>query len=140
MRILLLFVLGLGLAAFSWGLGVVDVDSQLLYTLAGIGATGLSLLSGGVWVACLALVIVVIVRARDKLRNGAIVLLVALVLPSFFALDVTGDVGAQANTVLYIIGLGLDLLALIISAVGAYFLLRGYRSATQQEGSRYAMF
>jgi len=139
-RIGLLIVNEFGLEAVVWGLSTADVRDPLMYTLIGLGASGLALLSGGVWVACLVLAIVVIVKARDELRNGAIVLLVALVVPGFLAFDFSGDFGPPVVSAFYILGLVFNVLALIISAVGAVFLLRGYRAAAREEGSRYAMF
>ena len=139
-RIGLLIVIEFGLEAVVWGLNAMDMRDPLAYTLIGLGASGLALLSSGVWVACLVLAIVVIVRARDQLRNGAIVLLIALVVPTFLAFDFSGDFGPRVVTAFYILGLVFSVLALIISAVGAVFLLRAYRSTAQEERSRYAMF
>lgn len=139
-RIGLLIVIEFGLEGAVWGLNAMGLRDPLMYTLIGLGASGLALLSSGAWVACLVLAIVVIVRARDTLRNGAIVLLVALVLPSFFTFDFSDDFGPRVVTAFYLLGLALSVLALIISALGAVFFLRGYRSAAREESSRYAMF
>ena len=138
-RILLYAVLEFGVSGVFWILGQARVDSSLLYAVVGLGSSLLSMLSGGVWVACLVMGIVVIVKARDQLRTGAIVMLVALVVPTFFSIDLSGDFSSGVGAVVGIVNLVLDLMALIASAVGAYFLWRGYRAAAQEEGSRYAV-
>lgn len=139
-RIGLLIMSEFGVEAAVWGRRAMEVRDPLLHTLIGLGTSGLALLSGGVWAACLALAIVMIVRARDTLRNGAIVLLIALVVPTFFVVDLSGGFGPPVVAASYILELVFSALALIISAVGAVFLLRAYRSAAQEESSRYAMF
>ena len=78
-RILLFVVIEFGVSGVFWILGQARVDSSLVYAVVGLGSSLLSMLSGGVWVACLVMGIVVIVKARDQLRTGAIVMLVALV-------------------------------------------------------------
>src|SRR5699024_12878740 len=79
-------------------------------------------------------------RARTALRNGAIVLRIALVGPTFSVVDLSGGFGPPVVAASYILELVFSALALIISAVGAVFLQRAYRSAAQEESSRYAMF
>lgn len=138
-RILLFVVTEFGMNAVYWLLRAAGADSALLYGVIALGGSLLALLSGGLWVACLVMGIVVIVTARDQLRTGAIVMLVALVVPTFFSIDLSGDFSSGIGTVVGIVNLVLDLLALIASAVGAFFLWKGYRSAAQEEGSRYAV-
>src|SRR5699024_9008356 len=111
-----------------------------LHTLTGVGTSLLAALCFVVCSSFLALANVMFVRAGATLRIGAIVVLEELVVSTCFVVDLCGGFGVPVVAASYILELVFSALALIISAVGAVFLLRAYRSAAQEESSRYAMF
>lgn len=140
-RILILLVQGLGMGLVYWVLGVIGPDSSLLYATIGLGESFLALVGGAVWMTCLVLGIVVVVRSHGQLRTGAILVLVALVVSTLFSVEVSGSFGSGGvGDVLRILDLAFDLLTLAVSAVAAFFLVRGHRTAAQAEGSRNARY
>lgn len=105
-------------------------DTTLTAVLGGILLAG-GLLVSVLGIAQLILGIMVVVRGRGLLRRGGIVLLVAWAIGVSISLSASGDASmasdgvAAAMRIVWILGIGAELLRAVLMLVGAVILLRG---------------